>query len=234
MRAITSMLLTSAALALLATSVAAPALAAPGSSKLAIVQGIPGLKADVCINGREVKSGLRFGGAVRRSQTNGAKMMKVFKAAPGRCRGKLLAQRKFWVNDGADVTIVVSRQKPTRIMVFDNKVKTIGGSDFFLRHAADYGDVTFRQELLAAPTDTVAPANDDPLWAKGDEAHQLYFLPIGGVPWYATTWVTEDAPFGFPIMRVAGPKFTMLGLKQRYEWIFVGNAKKQQLVLLKR
>ena len=46
--------------ALAVSALAAPVSAAP-KTKLAIVNGIPGKAVDVCVNGREVKSGLRYG-----------------------------------------------------------------------------------------------------------------------------------------------------------------------------
>ncbi len=64
---------------LLATSLAVPVMAAPVKGKMAIVQGNPSAKVDVCINGREIKSKMRFGTKVYRTFPAGLKVLKVTK-----------------------------------------------------------------------------------------------------------------------------------------------------------
>ena len=53
-----------AALALMAAALAMPAGAADTKGTLALVNGIPGKKVDVCLNGNEIKSNLAYGGHV--------------------------------------------------------------------------------------------------------------------------------------------------------------------------
>ena len=77
-----------AALALMAVSLAMPAAAADTKGTLAIVNGVPGKRVDVCLNGSEIKSNLAFGGHVFKDVIGtGSKNLKFYEHDPRTCRG---------------------------------------------------------------------------------------------------------------------------------------------------
>ncbi len=237
MRVLRTTVLASAVVALLATSLAVPAVGAdPG--KMAIVQGNYGVKVDVCINGREIKSKMRFGTKAYRTFPAGRKVLKVFKADPRTCKGKLLAYKVVKLPRGSDLTVVISKKTPKKVMVFDNAYPPgsyVSGSHRFFRNASDYGEVTFRHEakpitIDPAPAD-LAPA--EPTWETGRSTYSYLPIGVGGAPMSSTTWISE-VPMYFPPLVVAGPVWSLLSDGKRYEWIFIGTAKHPKLMLLKR
>ena len=88
----TGTLLTAAALlaSLTVATFAAPAAAA--NPKLAIVHGIPGVRADICIDGKEVKSRMAYGtrGTLPQHLMVGGRKIKVYRTDPRKCRGRLM------------------------------------------------------------------------------------------------------------------------------------------------
>ncbi len=224
--------------ALLVTSLAASAVTAPAKGKMSIVQGRTGALLDVCVNGKEIESRLRFGGRVFRNFGPGPKVLKFFRAAPGSCRGTKIAQRTVRFPRGSDLTIVVGRRSP-KVLVFDNNgapPSRLPASDLVFRHAADYRGVTFRQRIDELPDDPVEPAAEaEPLiWKRGREGWGSYPLLAGQPLEWATTWVSEELPHWPDPVRAAAPKFTMMAGHARYEWIFIGHADKTRLLVLKR
>ncbi len=220
---------------LLATSLAVPVMAAPVKGKMAIVQGNPSAKVDVCINGREIKSKMRFGTKVYRTFPAGLKVLKVTKADPRTCKGKVLAYKAFKFPKGSDFTVVISKKKPQKVMVFDNAYPPgpiVSGSHRFFRNASDYGEVTFRHEAKPITTDP-AMAATDPTWKKGESTWRYLPMGVGGAPMSSTTWIS-DVPMYFPPLVVAGPVWSLLSDGKRYEWIFIGTTKRPRLLLLKR
>jgi hypothetical protein len=137
-------LLTSAALlaSLTVGSLASPVAAA--NPVVTLVNGIPGVRVDICIGGKETKSRLPYGAKVQRSLLPGTKTVKVYKADPRKCKGKVLAKRSLTVAADADLTLVATRFAP-KFVTFDNTA-TPGASpqsaNVFLRHAADLGPAT--------------------------------------------------------------------------------------------
>jgi len=236
MRLIRTLSMSSLAAALVITSLAASAAAAdPTKGKMTIVQGNYGVRVDVCINGREIKSRMPFGAKIHRTFGAGPKVLKVTKAAPGACTGKKLAKRVIKFPKGSDFTVVISKRKPKKVMVFDNASQlppgpVLPGLNLFFRHAADIGKVTFRQEVRNLPLE---PAPADPTWVKGDQTWRYLPIAVGGTPLYATTWVTRDLGY-YPPARVAGPAWTLLGAYQRYEWILIGTGKHPRLIQIRR
>jgi len=234
MRLIRSVLIAVVGAALLLTSVVATTVAADDNKgKMAFVQGRPGVKVDICVNGREVVSKLAFAKYAYRRQAPGWKVVTVAKAAPGACKGTRLAVKAFKFPKQADFTVVTSKKAPKKIMVFDNAYPPgpyVSGSHRFFRNASDFGDVTFRHEARNLQLD---PAAADPVWSKGDSSRSYIGIAVGGTPVYSTTWVT-GVPLYMPPNIVAGPRFIGLGKHHRYEWILVGNDKVQKLVVLRR
>ena len=118
-------------------------------------------------------------------------------------------------------------------MVFDNAFPAgpyVSGVHRFFRNASDYGPVTFRHE---ARNLSLEPAASDPVWRKGDGSWKYLGIAVGGTPIYSSTWVT-GLPLYMPPSIVAGPRFSMLGKHDRYEWILIGDKRVQRMVLLKR
>ena len=67
MRNLKKLMLGSAAATLAITALTAPAAAADTTGTLAIVNGVPGTKVDVCIGGKELRSKLSYGGVYRKN-----------------------------------------------------------------------------------------------------------------------------------------------------------------------
>ena len=210
-----------AAVAAFAISALGVSAAAAGSGKVMIVQGRPGPAVDICINGKEVKSKLRYGKKAFKKLGAGFKKLKVYKKDPRRCRGVKLAQKGFALPAGSDLTIVITRKKPRKILVLDNAklgvLPAAAFGSFALRHAADIGPVTFKVDTDEITKPPIAPAAD-PVWLKGDQ-HAVTAVFVGDKVW--TTSVTRpdsDTP-------IFGPYFTYTEpvRSRRYELILVGS-----------
>jgi len=163
-------------------ALAVPASAASTTGTAVIVNGIPGSRVDLCINGKEVSSGLRYGGHKIITQATGVKTLKVFRRDTRTCRGALLAHKKFLLQDGGDLTIIATKRFPKRVLVFDNhNLSTlpsalIDHSVMLLRHAGDLGDTVFKfGSVRPEPVETAA----DPVWVKGDERLRGATWPAG-------------------------------------------------------
>jgi hypothetical protein len=134
--------------ALAITALGAPVGASSHKTKLAIVNGNPGNTVDVCVNGKEIKSGLKYGKSVTRTTNTPKAKIKLFKPDRRKCGGKRLAVRTIGL---ADATVVFTRQFPNKIVVFDNALLALPLSNGIqarqsYRHAADVGAVTFERE----------------------------------------------------------------------------------------
>ncbi len=225
--------LMAAATALVIATVGVPVSAATYGNTVAIVNGIPGKRIDLCIDGKEIRSGLRYGGRVFRDLGPGAKKLKVFAKHAGQCRGTKLAQKRFTQEPGGDLTIVVTRKDP-KVLIFDNTdlgaIETTPSAGLpaavAWRHAADLGTVWFQSRTVSPVSieqPTLAAATD---WSKGQQRTVLE--PSGAgmlvqVTRPARTKIIAEAPV------VDIEAFT------RYEWILVGTtAKNAKLVSFKR
>jgi len=141
-------------------------MAAAASGRVAIVNGIPGKKVDVCINGKEVRSGLKYGKTTVRTLSNGSKSLRLRVARSGRCTGASLGGRQLAIANGTDLTIVGTKFAPDKVLLWENTQGTPGLGLVMLRHAADIGTVGFK---YATPDDGQPwfdGAADDP-WIKG-------------------------------------------------------------------
>ena len=156
-----------------------PAGAADTQGTLAIVNGIPGKRVDVCLNGREIKSDLAYGRVVLRDIVPvGGKSLRSYARDRRTCRGTIVAQKSFTLDPGADLTIVATKTFP-RVVTFDNKVPTFLGeippsgapathAKIAWRHASDVpADFKFRvwNPNAEQPVDPLDPAA---IWTKGD------------------------------------------------------------------
>ena len=165
--------------ALAATAIALPAAAAPGKGTIGLINGAPGTgRVDLCINGKEIRGRTKYGGRAYRVMTPGNKTIKVFKADPRKCKGKLLGKKTIALVAGDDFTIVWTRKSP-KFTTFSNTLGDIPAApgdpyavDFmFWRHAADLGNASIKYQY-AEPPSAVFPAiapSVDPVWVKGDQ-----------------------------------------------------------------
>jgi hypothetical protein len=137
-----SLIASVAVTAIAAATLAAPATAAPTKGYLTAVNGIPGVKVDVCIgSNKELRSKLGYGG-VAKKRLAGTKALRFRKAGPGVCKGKVLGGKTVNFSGGADKTVVLTSKAP-RVLVFGNA--TLGAqlaadppdSALSVRHAAD-------------------------------------------------------------------------------------------------
>jgi hypothetical protein len=204
--------------ALLFSTLAAPVSAGGGSGTAVIVNGIPGQKVDLCINGKEVRSALRYAGHKIITQAAGRKVLKVFRKDGRKCKGKLLAKKPFSMVDGSDLTIVVTKRFPKKVLIFDNAgfgFLPSAPTDHALmlfRHAADLGPATFK--FGATKPEPIEPVSD-PLWHKGDQRFRGMAYPVGTVWWLKVTRPNKAAA-------IAGPDSVELAANRRYERILLG------------
>ena len=221
----------SAVAALAITALGAPAAAGTPHVRLAIVNGIPAKKIDVCVNGKEIKSRLPYGKKVFK-RTNTAKAnIKFFARDPRKCKGRLLGKKLVSLDDA---TVVITKKKPKKVLVFDNlglgEVGPAGHVDgaIALRHAADVGEVNFTVSYgSVSPNPWVHNSID--IWEKGDSTSGPdVFAPNGKV---LTLWVNLPASE----FTYVGPHVRYLAPGYRNEWIFVGtNGKNAKVVFFKR
>jgi hypothetical protein len=162
-------------------------LGAPSSAAttgaLTIVNGRPGGKVDVCLNGREIRSGLPCGGRVSATFFPGDKVLKIRHASTGTCRGTLLATRLFPLLADDDISLVVNKVAPkfVKFVKFDNTdLGTIPPDGepytdgfFAWRHAADLGPVNVHYTQPIGPQPAALP-----VWKEGDQYVQGIHVPF--------------------------------------------------------
>ena len=214
--------MTAAVMALAVTALGAPASATHGKGTIGIVNGIPGQRVDLCINGKEIKSRAPYGGRAFRSLPVGDKWIKIFKADPRKCKGKKLGKKHISLAHDADWTIVINKQFPKFVVFNNGKLGRIppdgpdfGGAYIALRHAADLGNVDFlfTQQLPEAPIDPSA----HPVWHEGDQ-----YLIASAVP---IAWrVRATRPHKTKTLAKSG--FIHLKAGHRYEWYLLGTKAK--------
>jgi hypothetical protein len=159
------------------TALGAPA-AALETGSVAIVNGMPGGRVDICLGSQEIRSGLRYGGKVFRSPAAGTRVLKVYRADPRKCKGTLLAKKGFTLAAGGDLTLVATVKAP-KVVIFDNAglgtLVPSGAnvtSPWAWRHAADIGKVNFRYQssFVGSGYHRIQP---EPyvsyIWRKGDQ-----------------------------------------------------------------
>lgn len=209
--------------ALTLTVIAAPASAADPNGTFAIVNGIPGSSADVCVNGREVKSGLRYGQAFLRDVVKaGTKNLTFYTRDARTCRGVVLAKTSFALAAGGDLTIVATKRAP-RIVTFDNaglgEIPPLGtptgAAPFGIRSAADIA-ADFRYQYWNVGGDVgILPSS---IFVKGQE----WRINIGG-GFIANNAVRVQATVSGATAPTVAPIVQTLA-SHRYEWILVGTA----------
>jgi hypothetical protein len=197
---------------LIATTVAAAA-----AGRVAVVNGIPGKTVEVCINGKEVKSGLKYGKATIRSLANGAKTLKLRTNSSGKCTGSLLGTKSFSVTGSTDFTIVGTKFGPNKVILYDNALISDASPGFavvVLRHAADIGTAGFKYHTPDDGTPWFDAVADDP-WVKG--AYGWGTRSLGTeMLWWAHQPPAQRA--------IAGPYQLVVGDDVRHESVLVGSS----------
>ena len=169
-------LIVAAVTAALAISVIATlVMGASTRTRIIAVNGVPGQPADICLNGKERVSGLRYGKSTVLEMNNSPKVMKFTKAAGGRpCSGNLLGKRTFDPPPGGwDLTFVVTPKGPKRVAVFDNMLPADPGEAIVAwRYAGNLGKVLLGYQpvssLAPIPPQPAASPSPSP-FSKGDE-----------------------------------------------------------------
>lgn len=214
------LLLSAAAVALAITSLGAPAVAAPGKGTISFVNGAPGRSVDVCINGREVRSGMRYGQKAHRTFWAGRKNIKFYARNRRVCRGVLLGRKTIDLQPDQHQTAVVTRKSPKRVVVFSSIVPVASRPSApavfgYLRHAADVGAAYLEWELHNINTNPVEPALVSP-FVKGDSSSVL--LVYAEDP--ALVILRAFRPLAAsPFLK---PSIHRIDLLREYEWILVG------------
>jgi len=228
MRSVRHLVIGAATLALTLSAIGAPVSAA-GSGKVAVINGFPGKRIDVCVKGKEIKSALRYGKVAFRKLKAGPKTIKFYKKNRRVCKGKLLAKQSFPFPGGSDLTIVMTKSGP-RIQRFDNTVfADVSGSwsVFFWRNASDIAGVALDLAGDNPILDEVQPSMD-PVFAKGDQ-----FVTGENTPGlFVITTVFSVADTATILVE---PEARLVKLLYRYEWILIGShPANARLVVLKR
>ena len=172
------------------SSLAVPASAATGS-KLTIINGFPGKKVDVCVNGREIRSALPYGKVVRKTTRSPKTTVKLFaKNNRARCKGTLLGKRVVSFKKG---TLVITKKFPKRVVVFDMSppaptTSALVSSRLSVLHAADVQPVEFWRDItfidpfpeVAAGEEILVKGDNtrDVTWTYPDTGHRLVFLAV--------------------------------------------------------
>jgi hypothetical protein len=205
-----------------------PAAAAPEDGVLAVVNGRPGGKVDVCLNGKEIRSGLAYGGKATKRSDAGTKTLKFFKAGPGKCKGKVMAKTTFVLTGDTnsanhDFTLVLTTRFPN-VLVFENSGlgrvppngPPLGFNILAFRDASDLGPLNlFQRSWFANPGGPLTPAVA--VWDKGD---QYKLSVLAESEWKA--WVTRPEQTA----RLVQSKRLVTTIDRRYELLLVGSSRK--------
>jgi hypothetical protein len=211
------LLVAGATMALAVTALGATATMAANESRITFVNGIPGTPIDICLKGKEVKSGLKSGHVVSKIRDNGSHKLKVFKQDYRKCKGTKLAEQNISLSY-QDLTVVITKTAP-KVVVFDNTAMNppAGQGFLVLRDAADLGPATFKY-LIETP---IAPALD-PVWTKGDQLA----TPVGATASYGFTATRPDQ-----FKHLAIPKYQIIQDQKRHEWILIGTSGKNAKIV---
>lgn len=229
---IRTLLISGLATASLTAGLVIPVTAADTKGTLAIVNGVPGQKVDVCLNGKELKSKLKYGGAVLKNVVpTGFKKLRFYKPDRRTCRGTLVAKKGFPLGAADDLTIVVTKKAP-KVVTFDNSAlgeipplgAPYGGGFVAWRHAAEFA-VNFRYRLWEPGPETPIGTAIDPISTKGQ---QLLSGSYEDDIWQLRATLPES-PGTIALKKVHSKS------NHRYEWVFVGtNPRNAKFVVLDR
>ncbi len=196
--------------------------AAAANPRVAIVQGMPGVRVDICIDAKEVKSRMVYGSSVFRNVTAGIHKIRVYRTDPRKCRGQLLAKKWVALAADAEATVVATARAP-RIVVFDSLPGGVSDyiSDIHLRHAADVGKAWMGLQLqsvmvLSPAAPTAFQKGDQGLIELINSTVRAKARKPSGVSLARSTWV--DLPWISATTDTYG--------NTRHEFILVGTKAK--------
>jgi len=237
MRGLNKVLLGTATAALALTALGAPVAAADDTGTLAIVQGHPGIKVDICIGNKEQRSGKAYGSKYEKDVIGtGSKLLRFFKYNPNKtCGGTLIAKKTLNITPGWDKTVVLTKFNP-KIVMFGNaspfymgEIPPRGapfgpGSYFAWRHAAEFPANFLYTVWNPNPEIPVGPVAN-PVWSKGEE---VYSASGTDSVWRVRATKPEQAA-------TVAQRTVLFKANRRYEWILIGsNAGNARFVLLNR
>jgi hypothetical protein len=178
---------------------------------------------DVCLNGKELKSRLKYGGVVLKGVVpTGKKNLRFYKPDRRTCRGTLVAKKPFRLAAGRDLTIVATKRFP-KVVTFSNtllgEIPPLGTATDFapyaIRHAADVA-AFLSWRVWNGPFDT--PIDPSGLFTKGQENRVANGSTSGfdtpAVLQMLATVVGGPVPIASRIIEVVK--------SHRLEWILVG------------
>jgi hypothetical protein len=199
---------------------ATPATAGVSTHQFTIVNGIPGAKVDICVDGKEIKSRVPYGGKKFYLKYNDDKVFVRFHPAkPGKCKGAPLAAKTIHLDGGDDDLTVVATKKAPKVLIFDND--GLGGlpaadpAPVAIRHAADFGKITFRLRTFVSQGEEgpLTPTFGDNYYRKGQQ-----FTEVGDAGLFIRIRATRPNKF----KTLVGPSYADLLAFKRLEIILVG------------
>lgn len=222
MRRFRTLALSVAVAALVVSAFGAPAAAAFGKGSIAVVNGRPGPALDFCIGYAKVKRSVPYGGKYFRQLNQGNKLLRAF-VANGRahCGGTKVAHYPFSVEDGGDLTLVVTRKTP-KVVEYDNfgngSVQVTGTPLSYwimlTRTASDIAAVNVYYRVGEPFPDTPLDPSAIPVFVKGDGRSIVTAAP--GLEWQSRATFPEQTK------SIAIAHRQALDVGRRYEWILVG------------
>ena len=180
------------------------------------MQGFPGKRVDLCLNGKEVRSNVRYGWKTFLSPALGTYRLKVFKHDRRKCRGTKIAQRSFTLGLDGDLSIVVGPGSP-KVLIWDNSVlppiSTAATSPVIAFHHAAKAPLMDFWVDFGVQVGPYVPAIGDHAYARGDWD---FIGSADGAQW--VIWATRDE-----LTKVlAGPVVVDIQQGRRYEQFLIG------------
>jgi hypothetical protein len=210
--------------ALAITALGAPATAADTAGTLAIVNGHPGQRVDICIGKKEQRSGAPYGSYYRKDVIGtGKRVVSFYKRNDRRtCGGTKLGAKVLDIQPGDDLTIVLTKGSP-KVVVFDNTSPSYLGE--IPPRGTPYPGIAILSWASAANFDAnllytywspnaefpAGPAAN-PVWSKG-QRYLASFTPDYYLRLRAT--LPEAA-------ETVAQRTVYLKASRRYEWVLVG------------
>jgi hypothetical protein len=184
--------------------------AADHQGRIVFVNGRPGSNVEVCMNGSEVKSSLRYGQHAARLTGAGTKTLKFRKSSRGTCRGDVLGQTSVSLSVGGDWVVLLTRHTPDKVLVWD--AAQAFGSPVVIRHGADLGTVGFKWTRAE---------NGQPWFPAADAPYIKGQFGYGGQENIAYVFWAHQPPAQTPI---AGPITFTTSTDRRTEGILIGTS----------
>jgi hypothetical protein len=210
-------LLTACAAGAFALTALATPVAATTPTKLAIVNGDPFRKVDICLNGRQIAGNVAYTRTILRRSAKDDPVVKFFSFKHKGCKGTPLAKVRVHPDDAV---VVLTRKTPQRVVVFD----TTMDPDPTYNVRIIYGnasDIPGNLKFAFAQFEILdwTPALLDPFrWsAKGYSEISLLDTQAAGDYWLDATTVQNDSD-----NIIAGPVGSLTGPGLRREVVLVG------------